>query len=66
MTWAFKLVGMHQELVLRRLCIMKMFLGGRKRFRAHELFLTADDVLVSVVTGQIVSEHAVTVQCRKF
>ena len=52
-TWAFKLGEMYHELVLRRLCMMKMFLGVGSG--VARMILTTDDVLVSVVTGQIVS-----------
>ena len=55
MTWAFKLVGMYHELVLRKLCIMKTFPSVGCGFARMNCFFTADDVLVPAVTVQIVS-----------
>ena len=43
------------DLVPRRFCILKRFLGVGSGFARMDCLLTADDVLVPVVTGRIVS-----------
>ena len=53
---AFNLVGMYHELALRRLCVMKMFADAGSCFACMNCSLTADDVLVPVVTGHIESQ----------